>query len=253
MRRFALVLAVVACGSDTARSGGPVSAAQFANEFHETQAQQTVMAWLALVDRGEYDSSWDEAAAMFQRSVGREEWREAAAKLRGPLGKLRSRTFRMQMWSERLPGAPVGQYMVSTYRSDFEDQEGAEETVTAVVGGTRGWRVGGYMIEDSKAHADLAPDLRLTIRAEPSDPKVGDEVMIEFTVRNAGKSVFEYNKYADDECSPGFNLRVTTPDGQAVRGPRGGIAGSCLGGTGLLGPGASFHAWRSLFSPASIE
>lgn len=98
----------------------------------------------------------------------------------------------------------------------------------------------------SSASADSAPELRLTVRPEPTEAKVGDEIIVELVVTNLGTTDFLYHSAGNDECAliAGFDLHFTAPDGKTERPPRG--VASCLGGRQRLAPGASFHAHMSL-------
>ncbi len=113
----------------------------------EDAAQRQAEAWLALVDTGQYDASWDQAATYFQRSIPKERWRQAASAAREPLGKLVSRKVQARQYAEQLPGAPDGKYVVITFASSFEHKKSALETITPMLDGTRGWRVSGYFIK----------------------------------------------------------------------------------------------------------
>jgi len=126
---------------------GPLAAGQVFNEFQLDKARDAASEWLALVDAGEYESSWVQSDKVFQRSVGREIWPDAATKLRGDLGPLVSRRFRGRQYSERFPGVPDGPSVVMTFTADFEHQKGVAETLTVVFDGPRGWRVAGYSIK----------------------------------------------------------------------------------------------------------
>jgi uncharacterized protein DUF4019 len=123
------------------------AAAQMDSPLQEDKAQRVAEAWLGLVDKGDYDASWSEASTAFQRKVSRERWRQEAARLRDPRGHLVSRTFSSRQYNERLPGAPPGQYVVLSYRSDFQTRKDVGEIVTASYDGLRGWRVAGYRIQ----------------------------------------------------------------------------------------------------------
>jgi hypothetical protein len=100
----------------------------------------------------------------------------------------------------------------------------------------------------SAISADSAPGLRLAIRAEPRETKVGDEVILDLALTNVGTRSYENGSLGEDDCAFGFDLTVTGPDGQEVPEPdaRGGIVGSCLGGLEELLPGATAHGRISL-------
>jgi hypothetical protein len=58
-------------------------------DIHQ-EATEAAEAWLELIDAGKYDDSWDTAANYFKSSVRQEKWREMAAAVRGPLGRVLS-------------------------------------------------------------------------------------------------------------------------------------------------------------------
>jgi hypothetical protein len=113
----------------------PVDAAQAAAEL-----------WLPFVDAGDYDRSWDTAAKLFQQAVTKDQWRQAAAVARGPLGKLSSRKVKSREYKEQMPGAPDGKYVILQYDSVFENKAAAVETVVPMVDPDGQWRVSGYFI-----------------------------------------------------------------------------------------------------------
>ena len=117
-----------------------------ASEKTEEVAGQRADAWLALVDQGKYDQSWEEAARLFKGAVTKEKWREAASAVRAPLGKLVSRKLKSRQYSKTLPGAPDGEYVVIQYDSSFENKKEAVETVTPMLDPDGVWRVSGYYI-----------------------------------------------------------------------------------------------------------
>jgi Protein of unknown function (DUF4019) len=117
------------------------------NEVQTNAAQTQAEAWLKAVDGGDYDASWTEAATLFQKAIAKEQWREAVSKSRQPFGKLISRKVKSRQYTETLPGAPDGKYVVLTYDSVFENKKAAVETITPMLDGARGWRVSGYFIK----------------------------------------------------------------------------------------------------------
>jgi hypothetical protein len=112
----------------------------------EDAAQNAAEAWLALVDAGKYGESWEEAATYFKGAVTKEQWEHAIRGVRGPLGKVVSRKLKSRQYTEKVPGAPDGKYVIIQYDTSFEHKE-AVETVTPMLDGPRGWRVSGYFIK----------------------------------------------------------------------------------------------------------
>jgi hypothetical protein len=112
----------------------------------EDAAQAAAESWLKLVDEAKYDASWDAAAKLFKTAVTKEQWRQAAAGARAPLGKLVSRKLKSRQLTRSLPGAPDGQYVVIQYDAVFEAKKAAVETVTPMADPDGSWRVSGYFV-----------------------------------------------------------------------------------------------------------
>ncbi len=112
----------------------------------EDTAQAAAESWLKIVDSGNYESSWDRAAALFKGAVTQEQWAQAAAGVRAPLGKLVSRKVKSREYMEKLPGAPDGKYVVIQFDTVFEKKSSSIETVTPMLDPDGAWRVSGYFI-----------------------------------------------------------------------------------------------------------
>ena len=123
-----------------------------------TQAgRQAALRWLAFVDHEKYGTSWEEAAALFRASVGREAWVSGLRENRQPLGAVLSRTLQAEDYSTTLPGAPAGQYVTLRFGTVFEPGGSRIETlVLAPVAGT--WRVLGYHATGSLSEEQIAAD-----------------------------------------------------------------------------------------------
>jgi len=116
------------------------------DQVPEKAAAKAAEAWRALVDSSDHDASWDEAATIFKSRVDKEQWEKAARSVRGPLGKLRSRKLVSAKYTQQLPGAPDGEYVVIQYDASFENKASAVETVTPTLDKDGKWRVSGYYI-----------------------------------------------------------------------------------------------------------
>ena len=104
-------------------------------------------AWLTLVDAGEYDKSWDQAASLFKESLSKDQWVQSLKTARTPLGKVISRTSASTTYATSLPGVPDGKYVVIKYDTSFENKKSAVETVTPMLDKDGKWRVAGYFIK----------------------------------------------------------------------------------------------------------
>ena len=113
----------------------------------ERAAVDSAGAWVSLVDAGEYDKSWDEAASLFRESLSKEQWVKALEAVRKPLGKVISRASASTTYTTSLPGVPDGKYVVIKYDTSFENKKSAVETVTPMLDKDGKWRVAGYFIK----------------------------------------------------------------------------------------------------------
>jgi hypothetical protein len=118
-----------------------------ANPNAEKAAISASLTWLALVDAGRYNESWQEAARFFKAAVTNQQWRVSMAAYRKPLGRLITRTLKSKTYATSLPGAPDGEYVVIQYATTFENKKSAIETITPMLDGDGRWRVSGYFIK----------------------------------------------------------------------------------------------------------
>jgi hypothetical protein len=116
-------------------------------ESAEKVAGKAAGSWLALVDSGKYSDSWSEAAQLFKERITLQEWESALQSVRTPLGKVDSRKLKSTRYTETLPGAPDGEYVVIQYETHFEKKRSALETITPMKDKNGQWRVSGYYIK----------------------------------------------------------------------------------------------------------
>ncbi len=125
-------------------AGLGVSAA--AADKPEDQAQAAAEAWLKLADQGDAGATWDQAAKRFQAAVTKDQWKQAFASARSPLGTIVSRKLLSRQYAENMPGAPDGKYVTIQYETVFEKKAAAVETITPLLDSDGSWRVAGYFI-----------------------------------------------------------------------------------------------------------
>ena len=117
------------------------------NPDAEQAAVTDVLGWLELIDNGRYDDSWEVTAEHFKESGSKERWLAMLDTVRKPHGQLVSRKIQTARYRTRLPQAPIGEYVVIKFDTDFENKKHAIETViTSWEKGSR-WRVIGYTLE----------------------------------------------------------------------------------------------------------
>jgi hypothetical protein len=112
----------------------------------ESAGESAALAWLALIDSGNYSASWSAAASLFRKRMSRSQWQAAAAGVRSPLGALKSRKVQSATFMRSVPGAPAGKYVIVTFASSFENKAAATETVIPMLDSDGAWRVSGYYI-----------------------------------------------------------------------------------------------------------
>jgi hypothetical protein len=116
------------------------------SEHPEGAAESAAVAWLILVDAGNYAGSWSAASQLFRQHVPQSQWQTAAANARAPFGALKSRKVQSATFTRSVPGAPDGEYVIVTFASSFENKASAIETVTPMMDADGTWRVSGYFI-----------------------------------------------------------------------------------------------------------
>jgi hypothetical protein len=113
----------------------------------EKLAQEAAESWLALVDAGKYSQSWNQAASFFKERVTAQKWESAVKSVRDPLGKLESRILKSSQYTQTMPGAPDGEYVILQFETSFANKKAAIETVTPMKDKDGQWRVAGYFIK----------------------------------------------------------------------------------------------------------
>ena len=103
-------------------------------------------AWLKLVDQSRYGDSWQESASYFQGAIDIGQWEKSLNAVRKPLGKVLSRKLNTKQYTQSLPGAPEGHYVVIQFQTVFEFKKIAVETVTPMLDTDGKWKVSGYYI-----------------------------------------------------------------------------------------------------------
>jgi hypothetical protein len=112
----------------------------------EDAAQTAAESWLKLVDDGQYAAAWQQASRLFKGLVKEADWEQMAGGVRTPLGRVVSRKLKSREYTERMPGAPDGKYVIIQYDTVFENKASAVETVTPMLDPDNAWRVSGYFI-----------------------------------------------------------------------------------------------------------
>jgi len=107
---------------------------------------KAIVAWLAIVDAGKYEQSWEEASAFFKEKVTKDKWTEDMKETRAPLGKNQSRRLDFADYTTEVEDGPAGECVFILYRSKFEKLADAVETVVVVLEKNGRWRLAGFVI-----------------------------------------------------------------------------------------------------------
>ena len=109
-------------------------------------AKAAAHSWLATVDNGEYEKSWNEASNLFKDNVTVRQWKTAMENAHKSFGKVMQRDYSKAIDYDQIPNFPKGNYTVILYDSVFESSERAVEVVTLTVEENK-WSVVGYVIK----------------------------------------------------------------------------------------------------------
>jgi Protein of unknown function (DUF4019) len=113
-------------------------------------AEKAARSWLALVDRDDYGSSWQEASSFFRSKVSQADWEKALQQVRLPLGAAGNRTRMGSMYQTDVPNAPKGEYVVLQYKTEMASGGSVIETVTPMLDKDGKWRVSGYFVKPAQ-------------------------------------------------------------------------------------------------------
>lgn len=102
--------------------------------------------FLALVDSGQYEASWEAASALFKSQVSKATWVAQISRIRPIFGSVSKRSLKSANHLTRAPGAPDGDYVLIIFNSTFERKQNATETITPSRDPDAQWRVSGYFI-----------------------------------------------------------------------------------------------------------
>lgn len=112
----------------------------------QAQAYEASLAWLALVDAGDYAGGWSAGASVLQDTVPKEQFGTTLGAHRGSFGAVQSRRFAKAEYTTVLPGAADGEYVVIEYHTAFEQKAEAVETITPMLDWDGTWKVSGYYV-----------------------------------------------------------------------------------------------------------
>ena len=136
-------VALVSLGSDPAPN--VAAASDPAAEEAAVDAESLLRAerFLARVDQGDWQGSWDVAGPYFQSETSAAEWALAVEPVREPLGEVQSRVLRTVSTP---PGMPEGEYEVLQFETYFAGREAVVAEIVIMLDSEEGWEVVGYFV-----------------------------------------------------------------------------------------------------------
>jgi len=111
------------------------------------EQKAAALLWLGLVDKNEYEESWQQASTIFQYAVIEIDWVKQIRAARAPLGAVLSRNQEESVSQKNPSGAPDGDYIVVKYESSFDKKAEVVETLTLYLESDGSWRTTGYFIK----------------------------------------------------------------------------------------------------------
>ena len=119
---------------------------QESNPEAEAAAVKVAKTWVALIDEGKYDESYDASATFMRNAVKKEQSSAAIKAAREPLGEVVSREVKSKTYMTSVPGGPDGEYVVVQFNTSFKNKKKAVETITPMKDNGE-WKVSGYYIK----------------------------------------------------------------------------------------------------------
>jgi len=123
------------------------AAPSLAQDPRAAQVQTTARDWLNLIDKQNATASFNAAGARFREPITLEQWTEALAKARAPLGGVDQRTI-VETAFDKAAGEGGTQFEIAVvrFRTAFAKKTESSETVTLELEADGTWRVIGYFI-----------------------------------------------------------------------------------------------------------
>lgn len=107
-------------------------------------AQRAALAWLILLDAEDYSALWAQCSEKFRDRVNRQAWEKVMQSWRAPFGVAQARKLQAAKLTRTIPAAPLGEYLLLQYQTQFAHAASSMETVTLAKGQDGAWRVSAY-------------------------------------------------------------------------------------------------------------
>lgn len=124
------------------------------NEAAEQERVNAADEWLALVDAGDLEKSWEHTAQLFKSGISekdffksgisKQQWQSSLRTVQDSLGKAVERRLKSKRYTTELSWEPAAEYGVIEYETSFERQMNGTEVVIVIKERDGKWRVSGY-------------------------------------------------------------------------------------------------------------
>lgn len=128
-------------------AAAPSSTLAQSNEQAVEAAKQAVQEWFALLDADKYEATWSEASSYLKSKLNAEQWTARVKQAHSTLDSLRSRSLVAARYTNSIPNAPEGEYVIAQYEATYGAKD-AVETVSLKKDPDE-WRVAGYFVKPS--------------------------------------------------------------------------------------------------------
>jgi hypothetical protein len=113
----------------------------------ERAAQTAAESWLALVDAGKIQESWQALAEPARKGIGEAGWKVGFNTVQQKFGTLTGRTLRSARPSTKSPGGRSGEFILFEFQSTSAKRGAATEKVAMSHEADGAWRVISYTVE----------------------------------------------------------------------------------------------------------
>ena len=134
-----LSISVVGCATHSSSRPKAVRRAD------ENAARATAIAWVELLDAGDYGQAYSDEAARLRLSGTEAQFTRSMQGRRAPFGRALNRSFIGAAFTQKLVGAPDGNYETILFKTFFEHKTVAAERVILTKESGR-WKVIDYRI-----------------------------------------------------------------------------------------------------------
>lgn len=113
----------------------------------EQKATAAANLFLAKIDSGQFDISWQIGAELLRKNVTEEDWVAKLSTIRDIAGELVERKQTKATYTTSAKDAPDGDYITFLYESEFQKRTGRNESIITTLEADGVWRVAGYHIK----------------------------------------------------------------------------------------------------------